>query len=496
MAPDAPNSQPNVALASAPLGAAGTTAPRGLALSPPRWLRLPRLRLAQHPLAGRLALISLVACTLAVVAFATASQTVLVPRAYLGFPPWDSGPLHYITRYLPINQHDINDGFTAVLLFLLAVWGVTLASVRTLSMRAILTTIVAVHAIVLLAPPLQLNDVWNYLGYARLGAIHHLSPYTHTMADELHDPIFRFSSWHNLRSPYGPLFTALSYPLAFLPLWAAVWIVKLTTMLTSLGLILLVRRVARQLGRDPRYAVVFVAMNPIYVMYAMGGFHNDFFMLVPMLAAVSLMLDGRDRAAGAVLMLAPAIKLTAILLLPFMLLAARGRRRRREVATGAVLGAVPMIALSVGLFGTHLPNLADQSTLLTPFSIPNLVGLLVGADGGAPGLLRVATVLVVVYVAWLLYRRRGDWLADTGWATVALIASLAWLMPWYVIWVLPFAALGSSLRLRRAAVVLTVFLIFTFMPLAGTIFYGNGLNPLNTKVGHASTNLQKHLAGE
>ena len=62
------------------------------------------------------------------------------------------------------------------------------------------------------------------------------------------------------------------------------------------------------------------------------------------------------------------------------------------------------------------------------------------------------------------------------------------------IWMLPLAALGTSLRLRRTAVVLTVFLIATFMPLAGNIFYGNGINPLNTKVGHASYALQKRLA--
>ena len=34
----------------------------------------------------------------------------------------------------------------------------------------------------------------------------------------------------------------------------------------------------------PRFAVVFVALNPIYLIYAVGGFHNDFFMLVPSMA--------------------------------------------------------------------------------------------------------------------------------------------------------------------------------------------------------------------
>ncbi len=46
-------------------------------------------------------------------------------------------------------------------------------------------------------------------------------------------------------------------------------------------------------------------------------------------------------------------------------------------------------------------------------------------------------------------RRRRDWIVGAGWATLALIASLAWLVPWYVIWLLPLAALATSLSLRR-----------------------------------------------
>ena len=43
-------------------------------------------------------------------------------------------------------------------------------------------------------------------------------------------------------------------------------------------------------------------------------------------------------------------------------------------------------------------------------------------------------------------------------------------MPWYVIWVLPLAALGSSVRLRRAALALTVFLVLTFLPSSGKVW--------------------------
>jgi alpha-1,6-mannosyltransferase len=266
----------------------------------------------------------------------------------------------------------------------------------------------------------------------------------------------------------------------------------LVTVALSLGFVALVWQCARQLGRDPRFAVVLVALNPIYLIYAVGGFHNDFFMLVPMLGAVSLLLAGRDRSAGAVLMVAIAIKFTAGLLLPFLLVAAVTRPRRLRVLSGVVMAAVPLIGLSLILFGFAIPNLAQQSSLLTDFSIPNIVGVLIGAGGGTPFLLKLALVGVAAVVVHQVTRSR-DWLAGAGWSTVALIASLSWLMPWYVIWVLPLAALGTSIRLRRVAVAGTVFLILTFMPATNLYMQAHGINPLAGSAGRASMSQQNKL---
>jgi hypothetical protein len=431
--------------------------------------------------------------TFVVVAFATGRQNTLVPSSYLAYPRWESGPLHGLVRWLPVGYLQLSVGFSVVVLVMLAAYGVLLAALRTLSMRTIVLCIVALHAIVLMTPPQQLTDVFNYLGYARLGGLHGLNPYTHVISAEIHDPVYRFTSWRNLHSPYGPLFTAITYPLGWLSVPLEYWIVKVATLLASLGLIALVWQCARQLGRDPRFALAFVALNPIYVMYAMAGFHNDFFMLIPMLGATSLLLARRDRSAGAAMMLAVAVKFSALLLLPFLLIAVRGSRRRRDIILGAAMGSVPLVAMSLALFGFALPNLSGQTELLTTFSIPNLVGLAIGAGGGSPDLLRAAGIGFVLTVAYLI-RRRGDWLSEAGWATVALLASLAWLMPWYVIWVLPLAAFGTSLRLRRAAAAFSVFLVLTFVPTTPIIFGLLHLNTMNTPVGQASMTHQRKLA--
>ena len=108
-------------------------------------------------------------------------------------------------------------------------------------------------------------------------------------------------------------------------------------------------------------------------------------------------------------------------------------------------------------------------------------------------MLRLANVALVVAVV-LLVRRRGDWISNAGWATVALIASLAWVMPWYVIWLLPLAALGTSVALRRTALALTVFLVLVFLPSSPKFFHLVNVNPLSGSAGQASSSLQGKLS--
>ena len=489
-----------ISFSTAPAATAGVTAGHepllgvgGLRM--PAWTAaLPRPRWRFGAAAGRAAIATLIVGTFAVVLVAASGPSVLVPRSTVVYPSWDAGPLHTLIPLVTHNPKTMGIAYSIVLVLMFGAYAVAMASVRALSMRLIVGAIIALELILLLSPPLQLNDVFNYLGYGRLGGLHHLNPYTHVIKQEFFDPVFRFSSWHNLRSPYGSLFIAITYPLAFLPLSVAYWILKVITVALSLGFLALVWQCARKLGRDPRYALVFVALNPIYLLYAVGGFHNDFFMLVPSMGAIALLLAGRDRAAGAMVVLAIAVKFTAVLLLPFLLIAALTRPRRVRMLVGAALAAVPMIILSLALFGLSIPNLSDQSALLTDFSLPNVAGLLIGVGGGTPGLLRVATVAVVIVVGYQVYRRR-DWLSGAGWSTFALIASLAWLVPWYIIWLLPLAALAGNVALRRTALVFTAYLIFAFMPATGLYFSAHGIDLLGSSVGQASKSHQDKLSG-
>ncbi|HET8977647.1 MAG TPA: glycosyltransferase family 87 protein [Solirubrobacteraceae bacterium] len=455
--------------------------------------RLPGLDLTLGPRAGAVAIGILLAGTLAIVADAAAGPSILVPHTAQNFSGWEAGPLHLLLNWSIGNPRTVGYAFSVVLLVMIIAYLAVLAAARSLSMRVIAGAVVALHLILLLTPPMQLTDIFNYLGYARLGALHHLNPYRHVIDQEMFDPVYGYATWHNLSSPYGPLFTALTYPLAFVSVPIAYWAIKVGTILSSLAFLAVVWQCARQLGRDPRFVVAFVALNPIFLIYEVGAFHNDFFMLLPMMGAISLVLARHDRSAGALLMLGVAVKFTAIVLLPFLLLAALTRPRRVQLLIGAAAGTVVMAALSISLFGLSLPNLSDQSTLLTGTSISNLVGLILHVGGATPLLLKLLDVGVVAVVAHQFLRNR-DWMAGTGWATVALIASLSWLMPWYVVWLLPIAALVSGRRLRVVSIALTIYLILAFMNWTSYYFTDNGVNLLNTHAGRASASLQNKLA--
>jgi hypothetical protein len=460
-------------------------------LTPPRW----RLQaLAQTELGARwgiAGLAMLLAGVICVTAFSTAGPSILVPHSPAAFPGWEAGPLGRVFGHPSLSVAAMTYAYSGLILVMVLAYVLTLLAARSLSLRLIVAVVVAINLILLLGPPLQLTDLFNYLGYARLGALHGLNPYSHVINAESFDPVYRFTTWHNLPSPYGPLFTALTYPLAFVSLPPAYWIVKLATVAAGLGFLWCVYRSARLLKIDPRPALVLVAVNPIYVFYAIGAFHNDFFMLLPATAAIMLLLSGRDRMAGAALMLAVAVKFTAVLLLPFLLMAARPPQRRLRLLSGVVLATVPLAALSLALFGFAIPNLSEQSSVVTGYSIPNMIGLAVGLGGRTPGLMRVIDVLAVLVVLWQLRRR--DWLLGAGWATIVLIASTSWLMPWYVVWALPLAALARSVWLRRTTLVLSAFLLITFMPAFGTVLGSWGINPMSTHVGQVASAYQTKL---
>ena len=420
------------------------------------------------PLAVNRALGVMVLAALLIVVFASSRRSGLVPPSKGGFPGWMIGPFKGVLGDLAPSRPALGLIFSGLVVVMTAAYFLVVSRSEHVAWRWALWTIVALHVIFLAGPPLPLTDVFNYLHYARMGTLYELNPYADFPARANLDEAYPFSTWHHLYSPYGPLFTVLTYALTPLGVVAGYWVLKVATALASLGCLWLVARLAGALGKPALPAVLFVGLNPLVLVYGLGGIHNDFLMMALILGGVLALVGRRDAAGGGLMASALGIKVTAGVLLPFALL---GSRARGRAIAGALAVAVGLAALSWYFFGLHVPQLGAQSSLVSPFGALNLLGLALGFGGATDGMRYLAQFTFAAIFAWLLYRtwRGADWLTTAGWALLALVLSLSWVVPWYVMWALPFAVLGASSRLRRAALLLTAWLILTSLPATGQL---------------------------
>jgi hypothetical protein len=455
-----------------------------------------RARLDESERTPRVALATMVTSAAFLVLLAAQHRSALVPPAKAGYSSWLIGPFRGAVSFVPDDPVLDTIAFSVLLIVMFACWLVTLEGTARAGRTWVFGAVVALHALLLLGPPLPLTDVFNYINYARLGALHGLNPYVHLPAAHPHDPSYAYATWHHLLSPYGPLFTLGSYAVVPLGLAGGLWTLKAATVAASLGCLWLVWGLAERRGKDPLWATAFVGLNPLVLVYGVGGVHNDFFMLLAILAGVGAILAGRPVRGGVTLVTASALKLSAGLLVPFAI-AGADPQRRRGLAVGAAAAGAILAAVSVVAFGVHIPGLETQSTLVTPLSPQNLLGLLLG-QGGATAAVRILVGLGLAVTLALLLRatwRGADWLTMAGWATLALVICLTWEMAWYVLWVLPLAALGHSRALRRATVALTAFLVITLIPLTGYVLTNAcNCNPSDTHTGKRNAHeIRRHL---
>ena len=341
---------------------------------------------------------------------------------------------------------------------------------RRISKRWAIALIALLQLIVFVGPILISTDVFSYIAYARMGIEHGINPYTHGPVAIVGDPVFHYvgKDWLKVATAYGPLYTLLSYPLAPLGLDGALWGMKLEALLASAGTLALTWRCAKIRQIDPVWALLAVGANPLWLIYGLGGAHNDLIMTLFMMAAVSFTLAGRDAAAGASVVAGALVKATAGALLPFVILS------RRKLAP--ILGAVAALALvalvGYAVFGIHgidiVAALNRDAAFVGTDSFPNELAHLVGKPGVFPidhDLLKAALVLILGYLLWRTWRGY-NWVAASGWALLAISVTSTWLLPWYTLWSLPLAVVVRDRRLLVATLVVqALFVLHQIGPL-------------------------------
>ena len=384
-----------------------------------------------------------------------------------GNPRWIEGPLHGLARGLGSLAPS---SLSAGLIVMLAGYLLALACSRSIPLPLALGSIGLANAAFMLGPTIVSTDVFGYIAYAREAALHGLSPYLHSPSSIPHDQIVQFVYWKHQTSPYGPLFTFVSLPLGLVSVGAALWSYKVAAGIAGVAIAVLCADIGRRRGVDPARAAIFVGLNPVLLFYAVSGAHNDLLAVALMLCAITLALRAMEGgAAAATAVAAAAIKATLGLALPFVLILAH---RRGRAVRGAALAVIAIGIPALLLFGSHLfgqlHRIAADSQFDIAFSGPDRLATLLGThiDTGVRVLCTAAAAtvaLIAIDWAW----RGGDPIAGAGWAFAALLACIASLAPWYLVWLLPLAAAGHSRSLRIVALLATCYLIGVHLPALG-----------------------------
>lgn len=329
-------------------------------------------------------------------------------------------------------------GWLAGLIILAVVWwrlGELLHRAgTTVSLRWLLVTGALWATPLLVAPPMGSRDVYAYACQGALW-LDGVDPYTVGVAAggcPWTDSVP--SLWRDTSTPYGPLAIALAGAvvalarLAVTPpagqLLVAILLFRALALVGALLVAWYLPRLARACGGSPLAATWLALLSPLTAVHVLGGAHNDALMVGLVVAALALAAGRAPTrsavpaplatgpaplatgpallatwptllAAGVVIGLAVAIKLTAVVAVPFVALLAVVRAHRpgmpaaagKRVLAGAVASGATMLAgavaftsatVATGLDLGWLGGLSHTGRMVQWTSLPTGLGMAVG----------------------------------------------------------------------------------------------------------------------
>jgi len=229
--------------------------------------------------------------------------------------------------------------------------------------RWLLWAVVGVAALLgltlVLSPALPSDDIFSYILYGRISAVHHANPLITTPATFTGDPYLPLVFWRNTRSVYGPVWLLLSGGLSLVAqalggsLVVYVALFKLLGLLAHLANALLIWRILGRIApRRQLSGTLFYAWNPLCLLEFCASGHNDAVMLTLLLLGVYCLLradaqpgtrPGAARSwevsALVAFGLSISTKYVPLILLPFFVVAIAGWLALRNAqGTGAASG--------------------------------------------------------------------------------------------------------------------------------------------------------------
>jgi len=310
------------------------------------------------------------------------------------------------------------------------------------------------------SPPLGSRDIYAYACQGWLW-LNGFDPYTTGVANagcpwtEAVPPLW----WHT-PTPYGPFAIALEG----LAAWTGSLLGSMVVLraLAIAGAVIVAWALPRFAERPD--ALLLGVVTPLVAVHGISGAHNDMLVAAGIVGALAAAHARRPAVAGVAVGLAVAIKVTAIVALPFLLIMLGKRWWATFLAGVASFGAV---TLATGLGLGWVDALRHTGELTQWSSVPTAVGMAIGYLTG-PQAIPIARALGLIVLAGIgvallrmAWRDRDRAVEACAWMLVATALLGPVFYPWYAL--VPLGVL-AAVRVHRKILLITT-LICTFLTL-------------------------------
>lgn len=304
--------------------------------------------------------------------------------------------------------------------------------------------------------PVSAIDLFIYAVRSRLWTAYGLNPIAVPPIARPADPWLPLAGeWRGTVSPYGPLWNLIAAP----GTWVGgdrVWLVLAYYKLLALGSYLLIGWLAYRLGQErghPESAVLWL-WNPLVLWEGLGNGHNDLVMLVPVALAIWAWERGRLPLVLPLLAAAVAIKYVALLIVPIAAVALCRRAGSVSAALRLALWSAAGAAavLSVALWPFYdLRAIGASVEAQNAIMLTSPASMIADAFRTRPDAAEIAQrvrrlltglFLMVAAIFWARTLRTPErWVRFAYEVLFAYLLLAAWTFrPWYLIWLVAFAA--------------------------------------------------------
>lgn len=336
----------------------------------------------------------------------------------------------------------------------------------------------ALLAVLLPGYPLLSSDIFKYVFDGRILAVYGENPFIKVPADYPDDRFYDLVYWKAVVNAHGPIWRvleAISAEVGGERCVGAVLAMKAWPALAYLATIPVLYRMLR--AACPERALptsLAYAWCPLVVLEAVQNGHNDVVAALPVLLALWAARAGRWRLVPVLVAVGFLVKPLAAVAGPVFLVAAwrAGPAARRALVVGGVVAAV-VVALAYAPFyaGPDTFQGLERGSIFSASPGELVVLGLEAAGWPLDRAMLVARLLaggsfaaLALAGVWAVWRGRLPLAGGLGAVLFAyLLLGAQWFNPWYLLWLLPVAAVAPDRRLRAVSLAFALLAPLTYL---------------------------------